>query len=124
VSKQASFDQYRDDFLIFCSSRQKNKSSLEPVGVFWVADEHFADIPDAWRVEAVQMLERRGFGWSVNTGSDQEFTINGEGMTEAARLLRKNGLFGRLSNQLSSSWISNLIAIGALVVSIAALIRG
>ena len=118
MSKNTGFDKFWEDFLIFAASKQ-NGTQLQAVGAFWVAQSHFPNVPDAWRVEVLQMLERKGLGQSVNTGDDQEFYISGEGISEANRILGARSVWGKTKIWFYSNWLAVL----AVVISIIALFK-
>ena len=118
IVKLSTFDQFREDFLIFAASKQDG-DSLTPVGVHWISPKEFPTIPDAWKSEVVQMLSRSGLGESINSGEDQEFCINGEGITEAEKIRAGRTNLGKAKSFGASNWM----AIVALIISLFAVVK-
>ncbi len=107
MKKLSTFEHFRDDFLV-CAASYQNGSSLMPVGVHTVTVRKFPNIPDAWKSEVVELLARSGFGDSVNSGEDQEFYINAEGLIEARNIIARRTVWGKVKNFSIENWISIL----------------
>ena len=90
-----------------------------PVGAHWVGKSDFPNIPDAWRSEVVALLARQGLGSSTNTGDDQEFQINGDGIIQAEKIAFECTKFGKIKKFGTDNWLS----LGALIVAIFALFK-